>query len=236
MTPSARSSFSLRQVSLLQGLPDARLEWLAQQCRWQSVAARQALLLRSGKGAEVFFIISGRVRIAIYSAGGRQVTFRDHGAGELFGDLAAIDQGPRSADVSTLEPTVLASVSADAFMGLVRQEPLVAERMLRRLVSLVRQLSERVIDLSTLPVAERLQAELLRLAQAAGVTDNRACLQPAPRHAELAGQISTNREQVSRELAELTRSGLLTKDGGVLWVADVERLARQVAGARGDIA
>jgi CRP/FNR family cyclic AMP-dependent transcriptional regulator len=232
MTSTVRSSLALRQVSLLQGLPDTRLDLLAQQCRWHLVEARKPLLLRSGEGAVVFFVISGRVRIAIYSAGGRQVTFRDHGAGELFGDLAAIDQGPRSADVSTLEPTVLASLAGDAFMGLVREEPLVAERMLRRLASLVRQLSERVVDLSTLPVADRLQAELLRLAREAGVSDNRACLQPAPRHAELAGQISTNREQVSRELAELTRSGVLQKEGGALWVADVERLARQVAGAR----
>ena len=233
MTSTARSSLALRQVSLLQGLPDTRLDLLAQQCRWHSVDARQPLLLRSGEGAEVFFIISGRVRIAIYSAGGRQVTFRDHGAGELFGDLSAIDEGPRSADVSTLEPTVLASLAGGAFMALVREEPLVAERMLRRLASLVRQLSERVIDLSTLPVSDRLQAELLRLAREAGVADNRACLQPAPRHAELAGHISTTREQVSRELAELTRSGLLQKDEGALWVTDVERLARQVAGARG---
>lgn len=238
-SPTIRSSLALRSVALFEGLSDSRLDQLARTCTWHNVAARQPLLLRSPEGGsrppepEVYFIVSGSVRIAIYSAAGRQVTFRDHAAGELFGDLAAIDEGPRSADVSTLEPSVLASLSRSGFMALLRDEPLVAERMLKRLAALVRQLSERVIDLSTLPVSERLQAELLRMARAAGVTDNRACLKPAPRHAELASQISTNREQVTRELAVLARAGLLQKDAGTLWVTDVEKLARQVEDARG---
>lgn len=237
-SPTLRSSLALRSVELLEGLSDSRLDQLARTCTWHNVAARQPLLLRSSQGGsqpaepEVYFIVSGSVRIAIYSASGRQVTFRDHRAGELFGDLAAIDEGPRSADVSTLEPSVLASLSRSGFMALLRDEPVVAERMLKRLAALVRHLSDRVIDLSTLPVADRLQVELLRMARAAGVADNRACLRPAPRHAELASQISTNREQVTRELAVLARAGLLQKDAGTLWVTDVERLARQVEDAR----
>jgi len=81
-------------------------------------------------------------------------------------------------------------------------------------------------------VADRLQAELLRLAREAGVADNQSRLDPAPQHAPLASRISTNREQVSRELAALVRDGLLRKDGAGLLVTDVDRLARQVAGAR----
>jgi len=234
-----RSSLALRSVELFEGLSASRLDQLARDCTWHNVAARQPLLLRSlagGSGSpepEVYFIVSGSVRIAIYSAAGRQVTFRDHGAGELFGDLAVIDEGPRSADVLALEPSVLASLSRTGFMALLRDEPVVAERMLKRLAALVRHLSDRVIDLSTLPVADRLQAELLRMARAAGVADNRACLKPAPRHAELASRISTNREQVSRELAVLARAGMLQKDAGTLWVTDVARLALQVGEARG---
>lgn len=242
MTPvPIRSSLALRGIELFAGLPDSRLDQLAQACTWHNVAARQPLLLRSPEGArpatdraepEVYFIVSGRVRIAIYSANGRQVTFRDHGPGELFGELAAIDEGPRSADVSTLEPSLVISLGRSGFMALLREEPLVAERILRRLAGRVRQLSDRVIELSTLAVPDRLRTELLRLAREAGVVGNQARLDPAPRHAPLASQISTNREQVSRELAALTRAGLLRKDGSALLVTDVEALARQAAGAR----
>jgi CRP/FNR family cyclic AMP-dependent transcriptional regulator len=175
---------------------------------------RQALLLRAEQQGEVFLLVSGRVRVTTYSANGRQVTFRDSEAGEHFGDIAAIDGGPRSADVVTLAPSVVASLDRAAFMALLRDEPLVAERVMQRLASLVRQLSERVIDLSTLGVQNRLHAELLRLARAAGAHDggNQARLDPAPKHAALASQISTNREQVTRELNVLVRSGVLRKD------------------------
>ncbi|MFZ3121022.1 MAG: helix-turn-helix domain-containing protein, partial [Variovorax sp.] len=59
---------------------------------------------------------------------------------------------------------------------------------------------------------------------------------PSPKHAALASQISTNREQVTRELNALVRQGVLQKDGRALVVADVQHLARAVANARGDAA
>ena len=230
---TVRSSLALRRVALFDGLPDDRLDHVAQVCRWQSVDADQPLVLRAQDEGDVYFIVSGSVRITTYAASGRQVTFRDCGEGELFGELAAIDGGPRSADVVTLQPSVLASLAPADFRALLREEPLLAERVMLRLASLVRQLSERIIDLSTLEVPQRLQAELLRMAQAAGVADNRARLEPSPKHAALASRISTNREQVTRELNALVRQGVLHKDGKALVVADVQHLARALANARG---
>jgi len=232
--PIPRSSLALRQIALLEGLSDQRLDLLAQQCLWHSVEAGKPLLLRAEQQGEVFLLVSGRVRVTTYSANGRQVTFRDSEAGEHFGDISAIDGGPRSADVVTLEPSVVASLDRASFMALLRDEPLVAGRVMLRLATLVRQLSERVIDLSTLGVQNRLHAELLRLARAAGVEGNQARLDPAPKHAALASQISTNREQVTRELNALARSGVLSKDDKALLVADVARLEQMVSQVRGD--
>jgi CRP-like cAMP-binding protein len=232
LTP--RSSLALRQIALLEGLSDQRLDLLAQQCLWHSVEAGKPLLLRAEQQGDLFLLVSGRVRVTTYSANGRQVTFRDSEAGEHFGDIAAIDGGPRSADVVTLEPSVVASLDRAAFMTLLHDEPLVAQRVMLRLVSLVRQLSERVIDLSTLGVQNRLHAELLRLARIAGIDGNQARLEPAPKHAALASQISTNREQVTRELNVLVRGGVLRKDDKALLVADVARLELMVSQVRGD--
>jgi CRP-like cAMP-binding protein len=232
--PTPRSSLALRQIALFEGLSDQRLDLLAQQCLWHSVEAGKPLLLRAEQQGDLFLLVSGRVRVTTYSANGRQVTFRDSEAGEHFGDIAAIDGGPRSADVVTLEPSVVASLDRAAFMTLLHDEPLVAQRVMLRLVSLVRQLSERVIDLSTLGVQNRLHAELLRLARTAGIDGNQARLDPAPKHAALASQISTNREQVTRELNVLVRDGVLRKDDKALLVADVARLELMVSQVRGD--
>ena len=134
----------------------------------------------------------------------------------------------RSADVVALESSLLASLTRASFGRLIREEPAVAGRLLRDLAALVRRLSERVIDLSTLGVHQRLHAELLRLARAAGVQGNRARIDPAPKHADLASQVSIYREQVTRELSALAKAGVLGKDGRALVVLDVARLQKMV--------
>jgi CRP-like cAMP-binding protein len=162
------SSLGLRRIAFLEGLSDQRLESLARECAWRNYRAGQPIITRAAADRDVHLIIAGRVRVTTYSAAGRQVTFRDIGAGELFGEVAAIDDMPRSADVVALENAMTASMPAAVFRRLLREEPALAERVLRRLASLVRRMSERVIDLSTLGVHQRLHAELLRLAREPG--------------------------------------------------------------------
>jgi CRP/FNR family transcriptional regulator, cyclic AMP receptor protein len=156
------STLGLKQVGLLQGLSQERLDLLAAQCNWRRVEAGQLIVARNSPDRDVHFVVSGRVRVTSFSAGGRQVTFRDEEAGEMFGDLAAIDAQPRSADVLALDGLLVASLSPEHFRELIAQEPLVRERVLQRLAGLVRLLSERVIELSTLGVQNRIHAELLR--------------------------------------------------------------------------
>ena len=229
-----RSSLGLKSVLLFEGLLPERLEILAQACRWRSLPAGRLLVQRAERESDVHFVISGELRITIFALNGRQLTFREIGAGGHFGELAAIDGQPRSADVLTLRPSVVASLGAAAFGTLLREEPAVADRVMRGLCHLVREISERVIDLSTLGVQNRVHAELLRLAREAGGKDNRARIDPAPTHSEMAGRISTNREQVTRELNALQLRGLLAKEGRALLLNDVAQLARMVAQVRGD--
>jgi CRP-like cAMP-binding protein len=117
---------------------------------------------------------------------------------------------------------------ATVFHRLISEEPLVAGRVLLRLVSLVRRLSARVFDLSTLGVQNRIHAEVLRLARQAGVARNAARIEPAPKHADMAAQVSTYREQVTRELSALARAGVVGKRDGALLVLDFMRLESMV--------
>jgi CRP-like cAMP-binding protein len=222
------SSLGLRRITLLDGLSEERLEALARECAWRNYRAGQRIISRAAADRDVHLIISGRVRVTTYSAAGRQVTFRDIAAGELFGEVAAIDDMPRSADVVALESALTASIPPSVFRRLLREEPTLAERVLRRLASLVRRMSERVIDLSTLGVHQRLHAELLRLAREAGVARNGARIDPAPKHADLASQVSTYREQVTRELSALGKAGIVRREGRALVIRDVKALERLV--------
>jgi CRP-like cAMP-binding protein len=226
------SSLGLRTIALLEGLAPERLDALARDCAWRRYAPAQQILSREADDRDVCLIVAGRVRVTTYSAGGREVSFRDIGAGDFFGEVAAIDGGPRSADVLALEPTLVASMSPAVFRRLLREEPAVAERILLRLVGLVRGLSERVIDLSTLGVQNRIHAELLRLAREAGVSANAARIDPAPKHTEIASRVSTYREQVTRELSALVKLGILERGEHALVVRDVAALERLVEEVR----
>jgi CRP-like cAMP-binding protein len=222
------SSLGLRKVGLLEGLAPEKLDALARQCVWRNFDAGHRIISRNASDRDVYLLVSGKVRITTYSQGGRQVTFRDIVAGDLFGEVAALDGEPRSADVIALEPALIATLTPAAFRKLLGEEPVLAERILRRLAGLVRGLVDRVIDLSTLGVQNRIHAEILRLAREAGVERNGARIDPAPKHADIASQVSTYREQVTRELSALARAGILAKDGGALLVRDVKRLEKMV--------
>jgi CRP-like cAMP-binding protein len=229
------SSLGLRCVALLEGLAPERLDALARECAWRNYAPGQQVISRAADDRDLYLIVSGRVRVTIYSAGGRQVTFRDLGAGESFGDVAAIDGKRRSADVVALEASLLAALPSGAYWRLLREEPLVTERVLQRLANLVRGLSERVIDLSTVGVQNRIHAEVLRLAREAGVAGNTACIDPAPKHADIASRVSTYREQVTRELSALVKLGILERGEHALVVSDVARLERLVEEVRATV-
>jgi CRP-like cAMP-binding protein len=226
------SSLGLRSIELLEGLAPEKLDVLARQCVWRNYEAGKRIISRNADDRDVYLLVSGRVRITTYSQGGRQVTFRDIAAGEIFGEVAALDEKPRSADVIALDNALLASMSPPLFRRLLADEPLVGGRVMTRLATLVRSLSDRVIDLSTLGVQNRIHAEILRLARAAGVERNRARLEPGPKHADIASQVSTYREQVTRELSALARAGILEKDGAALVVRDVARLQKMVEDVR----
>lgn len=234
--PSARSAtpaaIGLKGITLFDGLPASALEELATRCRWRRYSAGQRIISREAPDHDVYFITAGRVQVTAFSASGRQVTYGEMRAGECFGDFAAIDGLSRSADVLAVDETLVAAMDPAAFRRLLHEHPAACDRMLLRLVTRVRALTERIFEFSTLGVQNRVHAELLRLARLAGVEGNAARIEPAPRHADIAGQISTYREQVTRELSAMVRQGLMQRDGRALVIADVARLEKLVAEVR----
>ena len=226
------SLLGLRQIRFLRDLPEPALEQLARDCRWRRYSAAQQVISRDAPDRDVYLIVTGAVRATAFSAAGRQVTYREIPAGDWFGDFSAIDGHARSADVVAVKETLVATMSPTVFRRLVHEHPAVCDHMLQRLVTSVRELTERIFEFSTLGVQNRVHAELLRLARQAGIVKNRARIEPAPKHAEIAAQVSTYREQVTRELSRMVKQGLIARAGRALVVQDVARLESLVAAVR----
>jgi CRP-like cAMP-binding protein len=222
----------LRGIRLFAGLPDAVLHEVAAHCHFRRYLASSTVVARNDDDHALYLLIAGRLRVVALSPSGREVSFRDLAAGEFFGELAAIDGGPRAATVITLEESVLARLPAADFLDLLRRHWPINQRMLHSLAQGVRQLTERVYEISTLSVQQRVAAELLRLALAGAGSTNRVRLASVPTHGELGARIGSYREQVTREIAGLTRLGLLSKDGDGLVVEDIGRLSELIAAPR----
>lgn len=218
----------LRTVSLFDSLSASEQADVESRCRWRRYDNAQHILRVDDETDDVYFIIEGTVRAEVYSVSGRAVTFRDLGPGQIFGELAAIDGKPRSANIIAIGNVTIASVSAPEFRQLMRDYPPIAEGTMQRLAALVRALSDRVVEFSSLAVRNRLHAELLRIGRNHMTGAGSALIVPAPTHAELASRISTHREAVSREMSFLAREGIVERRDGGLFIPDIVDLGRML--------
>ncbi len=225
---------ALAKFDILRGLSPPELEALATQCSWRAYEKGREVIEQEGGSKDVYFVASGRVRITIYAASGREVAFRDLPPGASFGELSAVDGLSRSTSVIALEDSWLASLSRDQYWTLLRTKPAVVENVVKGLVALVRNLTERVVDYSTLGVRNRIQAELVRMARETKPQANRCVISPAPKHVDIANRVSTNREEVAREFGHLTREKIIQRGRGELVVLDLKRLMNMVERVRED--
>lgn len=218
---------SLSNIDLLDGLTRSEMEALAKRCRWRKYQADEQVLAHLDAGTDVLFLTEGRLRVSLYSASGKEVSFEDLVPGQVFGELAAIDRKGRSASVFALEPSTVAFLDAAGFMDVLKNHFVVTHRVMMGLCRLVRRLDERVFEFSTLTVSNRIHAELLRLA-GGDARKKTAVISPPPRHAEIASRVSTHREAVTREMNVLARAGVLRQDRDALHILDLPRLAQMV--------
>ena len=226
---------ALKRCPVLAGLADSALAKFASTCAWREYQAGAQLLGYQDISTDVFFIVAGKARVVIYSAEGKAVLFHLLEAGSLFGELAAIDGGPRSASIEAVEPSTVASLTASQFKALLQQEPAAAMAVMQNMAAVLRRLSERIHEFSTLVVQNRIQAELLRLAERCKAGPGKgALIVPAPSLNDIAHRVSTHREAVSRELSRLSAIGLLHRESGGLRISDIEYLAGLVREAKGE--
>lgn len=232
--PAKLTAESLLSVKSFSELDHEARGAIAARCSAHRYDTGQSVVSHNDESTDVFFIVSGQVRVTHYSSGGKEVTFRDLGAGESFGELSAVDGRKRSAHVVTLENSFIGSMSSREFWQILQDYPGFAESTMRRLSELVRLLSDRVIEFSTLGVKNRIHAELLRLARENMVDAHSAEVEPIPTHAEIANRVSTHREAVTRELNALAHKGLIERRKKSLLIHDVEQLSRMVRDVTGE--
>jgi CRP/FNR family cyclic AMP-dependent transcriptional regulator len=201
----------LERIALLSDLPPQVLDDLRQRCRWRRYAAGARIIERATPGRDVLFIVEGKVRVGHTTDEGREVTYGEIEAGGVVGELAAIDGGPRSAEVVAATDCRTASLSADAFRSLLLRHPETALRLLETYARIIRLADLRITELSTTGVAARLARELLR--RAARDPGGELAVDPLPTQEQLAAVTGTTRETIGRVMIQLARTNLASRRG-----------------------
>lgn len=216
---------SLAGVEVLVGLPADVLADVAATAACIERASGDTIVRHEDATQDVYLIVSGRVRVIVDSAAGRQVTFQLLEAGTMFGELSALDGRRRMASVEAEEDTVLARLSHRDFLALLSRHPSFALATMRRLVALVRRLSDLLYEAHAYNVLGRLCAELLRLSQGA----DGSVVEVVDR--DMASRIGTTRENVTRLIGELKRESLVARRGQSLVIVDTAGLRRTMEGS-----
>ncbi len=219
-------SMALR-IPLFAGISDRGLQRIGTARRLNFQAGEQ-MLSTADKSDNVFVLITGSAQVVLFSANGKSVSFRPIAPGNLFGEFAAIDGKPRSAVVEAVSACQVLELTGPLFWELVHTEPSFATTVMKHLTELLREMTARIYEFSTLAVKNRIQAALLRMARKEMEISGKPVITPAPKHIEIANRISTHREAVSREMSRLTRLGVIKRDGRSLVIKDLSRLERMV--------
>ena len=208
---------SLEQHLLLRHLePEARRR-IVGYARTRRYTAGETIFVKGSAGTGMMTVLTGQVRISVPSEQGQDAIFNLVPPGEIFGEIALLDGGERTADAVAIENSELMVIERRDFVPLLQQHPQMAMKVIEILCSRLRKTSEQVEDIVFLGLPHRLAKALLQLHRRAG-GDARAKISITQR--ELSQMIGTSRESTNKQLRDWERRNWLKLErGGVLILA-----------------
>jgi CRP/FNR family cyclic AMP-dependent transcriptional regulator len=201
---------SLQAVPLFSGLSAEDAAALAQTALVRKLPKNTIVVSEGDRSDSLYVILSGRVKVFVSDEGGRDLVLNVEGPGEYFGELA-LDEGPRTASVMTLEPCQMAVLSNDALRSFLIDHPQAAMQLIRVLIGRTRRMTGSLKDLAMLDVYGRVAKFLLDKARE---VDGRLVVEERLTQQDIGERVGASREMVSRILKELTTGGYIDTDGG----------------------
>jgi CRP/FNR family transcriptional regulator len=223
---------TLANAPLFSGLTEGELAFLTQRAVPRRYAAGEIVFGEDEPCAGLYVVAAGHVRIFKSSANGREQVLGIEGPGSSVAELPVFDGGNYPASVAAIDDVTLLFVSKQDFQALCLAHPQVALKVLRVVGARLRNLVGIIEELSFTTVRHRLASFLLRLAQKEGKRTSEGVEIKLPvSNQELASQIGTVRELVSRNLSRLQSEKILKIDGRSLTIYDLKALKAELRSA-----
>jgi CRP/FNR family transcriptional regulator, cyclic AMP receptor protein len=217
----------MASVPFLSELPAAAIAPLLAHAAIRHHPANQMILLENDWGSSVYFVLSGWLKIRTYNGDGREITLNIVGRGEIVGEMAALEQVPRSTDVLSLTPATIINIPAEDFVRLLKTESLAGIRLAQLMAKRLRQVNRR-LRLRESNSASRVADTLLFLIEGQGKNVSKGMEIPNLPHRELSSMSGLARETVTRVLAKMEAAGLIARDRDILLIPDVAALEASI--------
>jgi CRP-like cAMP-binding protein len=217
------------QHAFFRGLASAAIDELVARSRIERCRRGKTIFRRASPGTAMMAVLRGSVKICTVSRGGKEAVLNVIGPGQVFGEIAVLDGGPRTADAVALVDSDILVLDRRDFMPVVRAHPDLAQRLLEVLCGRLRKTSEQLEDAFFLDMPGRL-AKALLAAQSAVTAGGAVQVQLTQR--ELGEMIGTARESVNKLLHTWQRAGIVALRRGAIAIRRPEALKSL---AEGDI-
>ena len=210
-----------RKFVLFAELDDRELASIAAVAKTRRYA-KDDVIFHADEGGDVFFLIrEGQVKVTMISPEGKEIILSMLGPGDFFGEMALLDDEPRSATIIATEPLDVVTIFRNDFLAILNENFSITRKVLAELSRRLRTASNRIESLATMDVYGRLARFFLDLAREQGKKlDNGYVAVTRPTHQSIANMIGTSRETVSRLIHDLMRQNLLLSEGKTIYLRD----------------
>lgn len=196
--------------------------------RVRTIERGTTVFAKGDPGSSLFAILEGQVKVISFSAQGKYAVFNVLSAGDIFGEIALLDGGERTADVIALTDCRLIVIERRDFLPLVHSSPDVTQKLIEVLCARLRNTSRQVEEVMFLDLSAKLARTLLRLAEGAGTSRQRIALTQS----EIAQIIGASRESTNKQLRDWENLKWIHLERGEIVLIDVASLEALADGGR----
>lgn len=215
---------ALERTPMFANVPSSEVRYLAESARVVRLRTGDILFNKGDPGDYLYLVRSGIIRVGVLVEDGREVTYAMIKAGWLFGEIAVLDDGPRTADASAATDAELIAIPKHKVQAFLRQDPDQLLRMVRTLCNRIRNADELLEDIFFLSAPGRLAKHLLRLGDTMGENSEDDSVVVRLSQQEMAEQIGIRRECVNRWLTKWEQAGLVSLWRGKITLRDLPGL------------